>query len=236
MIKHSMKKLFLLCMCLLGLYGSLFPQAPTESPIASATVPTAATAATAATSLAARASTATPAPKATAGSASSDIADRIHRKLEKKLGGKHGIVIDTDNGDHEGHNDDIPAMIIPLVGIVFLSIFGAPVLIVVMIGIFALLVTRSRQRTIRMLVEKGQPVPAELLAPATRAVRQRSDMRRGVVWTMVGLGLMVWLGAVNDWEGGAWSLGLIPFLIGLGYLIVWKLENKKDIPPPPPAP
>ena len=223
-------------MCTLGLYGTLFPQAPTETPIASPTVPTAVTAATAATSLAAPASTATPAPKATAGSASSDIADRIHRKLEKKLGGKHGIVIDTNDGDHEGHNDDIPAMIIPLVGIVFLSIFGAPVLIVVMIGIFALLVSRSRQRTIRMLVEKGQPVPAELLAPATRSVRQRSDMRRGVVWTMVGLGLMVWLGAVNDWEGGAWSLGLIPFLIGLGYLIVWKLENKKDIPPPPPAP
>ena len=127
-------------------------------------------------------------------------------------------------------------MIIPLVGIVFLSIFGAPVLIVIVIGGIALLVSRSRQRTIRMLVEKGQPVPAELLAPATRAVRQRSDMRRGVVWTMVGLGMMIFFGAVNDWEGGAWSLGLIPFLIGLGYLIVWKLENKKDIPPPPPAP
>jgi hypothetical protein len=26
MIKHSMKKLFLLCMCSLGLYGSLFPR------------------------------------------------------------------------------------------------------------------------------------------------------------------------------------------------------------------
>ena len=87
-----------------------------------------------------------------------------------------------------------------------------------------------------MLVEKGQPVPAELLAPATRAVHQRSDVRRGVVWTMIGVGLIVWLGAVNDWEGGAWSFGLIPFLIGLGYLIIWKLENKKDIPPPPPAP
>src|SRR5262245_13978319 len=121
MIKHSMKKLFLLCMCLLGQYGTLFPQAPTETPIGTPTVPTAATAATAATSLAASvsttspASTATPAPKATAGSASSDIADRIHRKLEKKLGGKHGIVIDTDDGDHDGHSDDIPAMIIPLV-------------------------------------------------------------------------------------------------------------------------
>ena len=125
---------------------------------------------------------------------------------------------------------------IPIVAIVFLSIFGAPVAIVIMIGIFSIIATRMRQRTIRMMVEKGQPVPAELLAPATRGIRRRSDARRGVVWTMVGLGLMIWLAAVNDWEGGAWSFGLIPFLIGLGYLIVWKLENKKDIPPPPPAP
>src|SRR5207253_5246312 len=110
----------------------------------------------------------------------------------------------------------------------FLSIFGAPVLIVIMIGLVALLVSRSRQRTIRMSVEKGQPVPAELLAPHTRAVRQRSDVRRGVTWTMVGLGLMIFFGAVNEWEGGVWSIGLIPFLIGLGYLMVWKLEGKKN--------
>ena len=222
----------------MALTGSVLAQVPTESPIGSSTTPTALTAATAATAIAASASTPTAAPSATSSSASSDLADRIHRKLEKKLGHKHGIVIDADDkdGDHVGASKDIPAEVIPLVGIVFLSIFGAPVLIVVMIGIFTLLVSRSRQRTIRMLVEKGQPVPAELLAPATRAVRQRSDVRRGVVWSMVGLGLMIFLGAVNDWEGGAWSLGLIPFLIGLGYLIVWKLENKKEIPPPPPAP
>ena len=230
-----MKKLFLLCMCSLGVYGTLYPQASTETPMASPTAPTAAAAATAATSLAAPASTAT--PNATPGSASSDLADKIHRKLERKLGRKHGIVIDTDDvkGDHEG-GSDMPGEIIPLVGIVFISIFGAPVLIVILIGMFSLLVNRSRQRTIRMLVEKGQPVPAELLAPAARAVRKRSDVRRGVVWTMVGFGLMIWLAAVNDWEGGAWSFGLIPFLIGLGYLIIWKLESKKDIPPPPPAP
>jgi len=222
----------------MALTGSVLAQVPTESPIGSSTTPTALTAATAATAIAASASTPTAAPSATSSSASSDLADRIHRKLEKKLGHKHGIVIDADDkdGDHVGASKDIPAEVIPLVGIVFLSIFGAPVLIVIMIGVFALLVSRSRQRTIRMLVEKGQPVPAELLAPATRTGRQRSDVRRGVVWTMVGVGLIVWLGAVNDWEGGAWSFGLIPFLIGLGYLIIWKLENKKDIPPPPPAP
>ena len=236
MIKDSMKKLFVIGMCLLGLYGTLFPQGSSESASPSPTAATAVTAATAARSLTAPASTS--APSATPGAASSDLADRIHRKLERKLGHKHGIIIDTDDksGEHTGSSKDIPAEVIPLVGIVFLSIFGAPVLIVILIGLFALLVSRSRQRTIRMLVEKGQPVPVELLAPASRTGRQRSDVRRGVVWTMVGVGLIVWLGAVNDWEGGAWSFGLIPFLIGLGYLIIWKLENKKDIPPPPPAP
>jgi hypothetical protein len=235
MIKHSMKKLFLLCMCSLGLYGSLFPQTPTESPIVSPTAATAVTAATAATSLAAPASTAV--PGATSGSVSSDLADKIHRKLEKKLGHKHGIIIDGDDKDEDPDLQQMRNLVaIPIVAIVFLSIFGAPVLIVIMVGLISLSATRMRQRTIRMMVEKGQPVPAELLVPATRGLRRRSDVRRGVVWTMIGFGLMIWLAAVNDWEGGAWSFGLIPFLIGLGYLIVWKLENKKDIPPPPPTP
>jgi len=232
-----MKKIFLLCMCSLGLYGTLFPQAPADTPIASPTVPTAATAATAAISLAAPASTPTAAPSATSSSASADLADKIHRKLEKKLGGKHGIIIEGDDKDGDADLDQMRNLIaIPIVAIVFLSIFGAPVMIVMVIGIFALIGNRMRQRTIRMMVEKGQPVPAELLAPEVRRVRRRSDVRRGVVWAMVGLGMMIFFGAVNDWEGGVWSLGLIPFLIGLGYLIVWKLENKKDVPPPPTAP
>ncbi len=213
--RTSMKKLILLCICSTALATSVFAQAPTASPIASPP---------AATPMATTAAIAPP----------SDLADRIHQKLEKKFRGKHGIII--EGGDHENPKDEIPAMVIPLVGIVFLTIFGAPVLIVIAIGIFALLLSRSRQRTIRMMVEKGQPVPAELLAPHTRAVRQRSDVRRGVIWTMVGLGAMIFLGAVNDWEGGAWSIGLIPFLIGLGYLMVWKLEGKKSVPPPPPGP
>ncbi|PYI60521.1 MAG: hypothetical protein DMC59_02800 [Verrucomicrobia bacterium] len=217
----SMKKLILLCICSTALTIGVFAQAPTASPIASpaAATPTATTAVIA---------------------SPSDLADRIHQKLEKKFRGKHGIVIggDHDELDLDGgkSHEDIPAMVIPLVGIVFLTIFGAPVLIVLTIGLIALSVSRSRQRTIRMMVEKGQPVPAELLAPHTRAVRQRSDVRRGVIWTMIGLGAMIFFGAVNDWEGGVWSIGLIPFLIGLGYLMVWKLEGKKNVPPPPPGP
>ncbi len=171
-------------------------------------------------------------------SSGSNLADRLHQKLDKKLRGRHGIVIDGDKDE-----DDLDKlgkvgedMAIPIVAIVFMSIFGAPVLIVAVILYFGFSRTRMQHRTIRMLAEKGQPIPSGLLATPAPAVRQRSDMRRGVVLTMVGIGLMVWLGAVNDWEGVAWSLGLIPFLIGAGYLIVWKLEGKKDISSPPPAP
>jgi len=199
----------------MGLAISLFAQAPTTSPIASPPAT----------------------PTASASVSPSDLANKIHQKLEKKLRGHHGITIDAGDKDEDVDVRKMRDFVaIPIVAIVFLSIFGAPVLIVVLIGMFALSISRSRQRTIRMLVEKGQPIPAELLAPAARAVRRRSDVRRGVVWAMVGLGMMIFFGAVNDWEGGIWSLGLIPFLIGLGYLIVWKLEGKKDVPPPPPVP
>jgi hypothetical protein len=231
MVKHPMNKLILLCICSMALAGNLFAQVTTETPIPTPTAPTAAT------SIPASASTSAPTPTATASSASSDLAEKIHQKLEKKLGGKHGIVIETGDKDEDADLKEMRNLVaIPIVAIVFMSIFGAPVLIVMVIGIFALIGNRMRQRTIRMMVEKGQPVPAELLAPEVRRVRRRSDVRRGVIWTMVGLGLMIWIAAVNDWEGGAWSFGLIPFLIGLGYLIIWKLESKKDVPPPPPGP
>jgi len=162
-----------------------------------------------------------------------DLADRIHQRIEKKLKGHHGIVINGDkNGDRTGA-DEIPEFVVPIVAIVFLTIFGAPVMIVAVIMYFSFSKTRALQRTVRLMVEKGQPVPEALLNPPP-AQRQRSDMRRGVVLVMVGVGLMIFLAAVNDWEGGAWSIGLIPFLIGAGYLLVWKLEGKKDNAPPLP--
>jgi hypothetical protein len=184
-----------------------------------------------------------PAPAASASASVSvspaqDLADKIHQRIEKKLKGHHGIVIDGDKDedvDLKGIGDLGERMAIPIVGIVFMSIFGAPVLIIAVILYFGFSKNRMMHRTIRMMAEKGQPIPPALLAPPAPAIRQRSDMRRGVVLCMVGLGLMLFFGAVNEWEGGSWAIGVIPFVIGLGYLLVWKLEGKKDVSPPPPV-
>ncbi len=172
---------------------------------------------------------ATLAPAATlspAGGTSNDLQSRIEKKVRKHLKVSTG-------DDSFGHDSDVPWMAIPIVTIVFLTIFGTPILIVAVILYFSFSKTRAVHRTVRLMVEKGQPVPEALLNPPP-AQRQRSDMRRGVVLAMVGLGLMLFFAAVNDWEGGAWSIGLIPFLIGAGYLLVWKLEGKKDNVPPLP--
>lgn len=176
-----------------------------------------------------------------------DLESRIEKKVKKGL---HITIGDDEEerdtpGHHRGHvrvnksdgGDDSALMAIPIVGIIFTTLFGAPVLIVGLILFFSYWKQRSLHRTVRLMVEKGQPVPEGLFSTPPPAVRQRSDMRRGIVMVMVGLGVMIFFAAMNDWEGGSWALGIIPFLIGCGYLLVWKLEGSKrgtDNPPPLP--
>jgi len=218
-----MKILGIVWICSIGLAVELLAQSPTLPPQPPATV-----------------SPVSPALAWPAVSASPTASPAS--ELERSIAKKHKKHFNFTIGDHDSDteakggdsHEDVPAMVVPLVGIVFLTIFGAPVLIVALIMYFGFSKNRMMHRTIRMMVEKGQEVPAALLAPPPPAQRQRSDMRRGVVLVMVGLGLMVFLGAMNDWEGGAWAIGIIPFLIGVGYLLVWKLEGKKDNPPPLP--
>ena len=170
--------------------------------------------------------------------ASGDLGDQIRRRFDKKFKKSAHVRVGSDKDavedkDTDSYGDDIPSRVIPIVVVTMLTVFGAPVLIVAVIMYFGFSKTRALHRTVRMMVEKGQPVPEALLNPPP-AQRQRSDIRRGVVLAMVGLGLMLFFAAVNDWEGGAWSIGLIPFLIGAGYLLVWKLEGMKDNVPPVP--
>jgi Domain of unknown function (DUF6249) len=222
-----MKTTLLTCLCSIALALTAFGQTPTPPASPTATAVTSTATATASPSVA---PTVTPSEE-----------DSIEREVARKLKRKFGVTVDTKdmtrvtrhhrNGDDD---DDFGAlMAIPIIGIIFGSIFFAPVLVVAAIMFFSYLKSRSLHRTVKTMVEKGQEVPAALFAPPP-VVRARSDMRRGIVLMMVGFGMMIFFAAVNDWEGGAWALGIIPFLIGAGYLLVWKLEAPKDKVPPLP--
>jgi hypothetical protein len=234
-----MKTSFLICLCSIALGLTAFGQTPAPALSAS---PQASVAA------AVGASPAVANVPATI-SATPEDDNSIEAEVARKLKRKFGITIDSSHGnthvtrhhkdrDSDGidiDDDDLGGIIaIPIIAIIFSTLFGAPVLVVAAIMFFSYLKSRSLHRTVREMVAKGQEVPAALFAPPP-IIKARSDLRRGVVLLMVGFGLMIFFGAVNDWEGGVWSLGVIPFVIGLGYLLVWKLEGRsRDKMPPLP--
>lgn len=149
--------------------------------------------------------------------------------IEKKIRRHFDFSSDRHHSSSD-NNDDSAWIAVPIVVISLLTIFGMPVLIVAIILYFSFSRNRAMHKTVRLMVEKGQPVPEALLNPPP-VVRQRSDLRRAIKWMLVGVGVMIFFGACNDWEGGAWSIGIIPFLIGAGYLIFWRLDLREPQPP-----
>jgi hypothetical protein len=87
--------------------------------------------------------------------------------------------------------------------------------------------SRLQHETLRVLVEKGVPIPPELFQAPVR----RNDLRRGLVWMAIGLGLVL-LGLTHPFphSQGAWALGAIPLLVGAAFLIAWKVDARQTKP------
>jgi hypothetical protein len=213
-----------------GLVLAIYAQIPGATPETPAPSPTLAATATA---TATPAISVSPVISATP-SAANQFADKIKERVDRKF--KHkgfAITVDGDDrekpGSHRHEDDDIPGKVLPIVIVSLLAVFGFPVAIVAVIMFSSWARTRSLHRTVRMMVEKGQPVPPELLASPAAApvtVRPWYDLRRGIVLVSVGVGVIMFFGISAGWDNGVWALGLIPGLIGLGYLLAWRLAYR----------
>jgi hypothetical protein len=83
---------------------------------------------------------------------------------------------------------------------------------------------RERHETLRRMVEKGMELPPELLvAPVGRPA---SDLRRGLVLVGLGVGLIVLILSAGHAQR-YWAVGLIPALMGGGYLVTWRLSDRE---------
>src|SRR5438552_2901951 len=92
------------------------------------------------------------------------------------------------------------------------------------LGIVALVLTFRHRRqklaheTMRLMIEKGLSVPAELINPPPPVKPPKNDLRRGSVWLSIGLALLVGMKQhLEDW----WSFALIPTFMGVAYLVCW---------------
>ncbi|ADL01849.1 DUF6249 domain-containing protein [Brevundimonas subvibrioides] len=104
---------------------------------------------------------------------------------------------------------------------------------------------REMQATVRAAIDKGQPLPPEVIeALSTEATKNLSsrtrDIRRGIIWLATGVGIAAFSlinemrGVGDDWDnGGNFDSGLlgiaaIPVTVGLAYLVLSFFNKNKD--------
>ena len=130
---------------------------------------------------------------------------------------------------------------IPLVAI--LSVFGTITAVAFGPTYLKFRERRETQETVRRAIDKGQPLPPEVLDALTRDVTKNlpsrtRDIRRGVIWLAVGIGIAAF-GLINDFSSlnGGWEdnagdglLGIaaIPVTIGLAFLVLSFFNKNKD--------
>ncbi len=101
-------------------------------------------------------------------------------------------------------------------------------LVALPLGIVALVLTFRHRRqklaheTMRLLIEKGAPVPPELLNPPPPVRLPSTDLRKGMIWLAIGLALAVATNSLlGEFSAHLWTLGLAPAFIGAAYLMCW---------------
>jgi len=86
------------------------------------------------------------------------------------------------------------------------------------------------QRTLRTALEKGAPLTSELVAQMTTNRSSRNtDMRRGVIIVAIGLAALA-AGPITGQMQEFATVAVFPIFVGLGFLLVWRLERKAGTP------
>ena len=123
---------------------------------------------------------------------------------------------------HHVDGGGVGAEVLPGV-LAILLLFGGPVVIVAVVSYNR---RRSRQmvhETIDRIIAQGKDVPVELLDKLDRGSNGKSMLSRGATNVAIGLGIAGCLWGLGGEEAA--SLGLIWICLGMGQLLIWRLEG-----------
>lgn len=123
-----------------------------------------------------------------------------------------------------------PEIIVPI------GAFAMVVAIVVLPFYFKSKERREMQATVRAAIDKGQPLPPEVIETLTKSVKlppsRLRDIRTGVMWLAVGLGLAAFGVVIGREEGEALTpllaVACMPALIGAAYIVLSFFNPNKE--------
>lgn len=127
-----------------------------------------------------------------------------------------------------GHEADGPSS--PIEDLVPIVLFLAIATTYCMKYYFAHRTRQDVQSTVRVALERGDPLTPDLLDRLVQAPPpKRTDLRRGVIGIGLGLGLGVFGLVVGEPDAvrPMLAVGMVPLLLGLAYLILWRLGGDK---------
>ncbi len=109
------------------------------------------------------------------------------------------------------------------------TVFGFTALIIAIVAYGRFRNQKLRHETIRLAIEKGQPLPAEVLDPARRRDPHTADLRRGLVLVALGLGagLFFYFSTPPGAPEHTWAVGFVPGLMGIAYVASHFLARPK---------
>jgi len=76
-------------------------------------------------------------------------------------------------------------------------------------------------------LEMGQTIPEHFFDEPKKATQPSSNLKRGILWLVVGIGIVISFLIIHKEEG--LIVGIIPGFVGIGYLLVHFLDKPKTI-------
>ena len=116
----------------------------------------------------------------------------------------------------------VPGMVIAIIAIVIIFLL-APLLIIIAIFYFVNKNRKEKMKLAQMAMEKGQPIPDELLNNVPDEVSD--EYQKGMRQCFVGVGLMIFLYFAAGTIG--FGIGVLVFCIGLGKVLAAKSVGKR---------
>jgi hypothetical protein len=125
-----------------------------------------------------------------------------------------------------------------------LVFWGAIAIIAVVSIVFRFFEQHSRNKTLRILAEKGHTIPPEIFTSNPISYhRTANSFRAGILLMSIGIGAAVFFYAMTSdsvfagpIRGVNWlpALGVIPFMLGFALFLIAIVERR--MPPPPDKP